>query len=30
MEKKLVIHQVNHSPSSIFTKEDVLGLINSI
>lgn len=30
MEKKLVIHRVRFSPSSIFTKADVLDLINSI
>jgi len=30
MEKKLVLHQVKHSPSSIFSKEDVLKIINSI
>jgi hypothetical protein len=30
MEKKLVLHQVKHSPSSIFTKEDVIKLINQV
>ena len=30
MEKKLVLHQVKHSPSSIFTKEDVIKLIEEI
>jgi hypothetical protein len=30
MEKKLVIHQVKFSPSSIFSKPDVLKLISSI
>lgn len=30
MEKKLVLHQVKHSPSSIFTKEDVLKLIEQV
>lgn len=30
MEKKLVLHQIKHSPSSIFSKEDVLRIINSI
>ena len=30
MEKKLVLHQVKHSPSSIFTKEDVTKLINMV
>ena len=30
MEKKLVLHKVKHSPSSIFTKEDVLKLIEQI
>ena len=30
MEKKVVLHQVKHSPSSIFTKEDVLHLIEAI
>jgi hypothetical protein len=30
MEKKLVLHTVKHSPSSIFTKEDVIKLINNI
>lgn len=30
MEKKLALHQVKFSPSSIFTKEDVLKLIKSI
>jgi len=30
MEKKVVLHQVKHSPSSIFTKEDVIKLIESV
>lgn len=30
MEKKLVIHQVKFSPSSIFSKPDVLRLISSV
>jgi hypothetical protein len=30
MKKDLVLHQVKHSVSSIFTKEDVISLINSI
>lgn len=30
MEKKVVLHKVKHSPSSIFTKEDVLKLIEQI
>ena len=30
MEKKLVVHQIKHSPSSIFSKDDVLTIINSI
>ena len=30
MEKKLVRHQVKHSPSSIFSKQDVLGILDSI
>ena len=30
MEKKLVLHTVKHSPSSIFTKEDVIKLIEQI
>ena len=30
MKKELVLHQVQHSVSSIFTKEDVINLINSI
>jgi hypothetical protein len=30
MKKDLVLHQVKHSVSSIFTKEDVINLINSI
>lgn len=30
MEKKLVIHQVQHSPSSIFTKQDVVAIVNSV
>ena len=30
MEKKLVLHNVKHSPSSIFTKEDVIKLIEKI
>jgi len=30
MEKKLVLHQVRFSPSSIFSKEDVLKIIKSI
>ncbi len=30
MEKKLVLHNVKHSPSSIFTKEDVLKLIEQV
>jgi hypothetical protein len=30
MEKKLVLHQVKFSPSSIFSKEDVLRIVNSI
>ncbi|MDB4232340.1 hypothetical protein N9795_01400 [Candidatus Pelagibacter sp.] len=30
MEKKVVLHQVKHSPSSIFTKEDVIKLIEQI
>jgi hypothetical protein len=30
MKKDLVLHQVKHSVSSIFTKDDVINLINSI
>lgn len=30
MEKKLALHQVKFSPSSIFAKEDVLKIIRSI
>ena len=30
MKKDLVLHQVKHSVSSIFSKEDVINLINSI
>lgn len=30
MEKKLVLHRVKHSPSSVFSKEDVLRLVNSV
>jgi len=30
MEKKVVLHNVKHSPSSIFTKEDVIKLIEKI
>ena len=30
MEKKLVLHQVKFSPSSIFSKEDVLRIVNSV
>ena len=30
MKKELVLHQVQHSVSSIFSKEDVINLINSI
>lgn len=30
MEKKLVRYQVKHSPSSIFSKQDVLGILDSI
>ena len=30
MDKKLVLNYVKHSPSSIFTKDDVLELINKI
>ena len=30
MKKDLVLHSVKHSVSSIFTKEDVINLINSI
>ena len=30
MKKELVLHSVKHSVSSIFTKEDVINLINSI
>ena len=30
MEKKVVLHNVKHSPSSIFTKEDVIKLIEQI
>ena len=30
MEKRLVIHQVEHSPSSIFSKEDVVRIVNSV
>ena len=30
MKKDLVLHQVKHSVSSIFTKEDVINLISSI
>jgi len=30
MEKKLVIHQVKFSPSSIFSKTDVLRLVSSV
>jgi hypothetical protein len=30
MEKRLVIHGVKFSPSSIFSKEDVLKIINSV
>lgn len=30
MEKKLVRHQVKHSPSSIFSKQDVLDILDGI
>lgn len=30
MEKKLVLHQVKFSPSSIFNKEDVIKLVSSV
>ena len=30
MKKEVVLHQVKHSPSSIFTKEDVIKLIEQI
>lgn len=30
MKKELVLHSVKHSVSSIFTKEDVINLINSV
>jgi hypothetical protein len=30
MEKKVVLHNVKHSPSSIFTKEDVIKLIEQV
>lgn len=30
MEKKLVLYQVKFSPSSIFSKEDVLKIVNSV
>jgi hypothetical protein len=30
MTKELVLHSVKHSVSSIFTKEDVINLINSV
>lgn len=30
MEKKIVLHQVKFSPSSIFSKEDVIKIINSV
>lgn len=30
MEKKIVLHQVKFSPSSIFSKEDVLKIVNSV
>lgn len=30
MEKRLVLHGVKFSPSSIFSKEDVLKIVNSI
>ena len=30
MEKQVVLHNVKHSPSSIFTKEDVIKLIESV
>ena len=30
MEKKLVLHQVKFSPSSIFSKEDVLRIVSSV
>jgi hypothetical protein len=30
MEKKLVLHQVKFSPSSIFNKEDVMRLVESV
>jgi hypothetical protein len=30
MEKKLVLHQVKFSPSSIFSKADVLKIVNSV
>lgn len=30
MEKKLVLHQVKFSPSSIFSKEDVLRIVTSV
>ena len=30
MKKELVLHSVKHSVSSIFSKEDVINLINSI
>lgn len=30
MEKKLVLHRIEHSPSSIFAKQDVLALVGMI
>ena len=30
MEKRVVLHQVKHSPSSIFSKEDVVRIVNSV
>lgn len=30
MEKKLVLHRVQHSPTSIFSKQDVLKIISSV
>lgn len=30
MEKKIVLHQVKFSPSSIFSKEDVLKIVSSV
>ena len=30
MEKKLILHQVKFSPSSIFSKADVMRLVSSV